>query len=152
MTVERIFIVSSAGDPLVEHQQVTVVAGAGIVGDRYFDRHEEPGQNITLIEAEEIEAFFAEQDRPCDLSVTRRNLVIRGIRVSELIGREFVVGDVRLRGVAFCEPCMTVGTALATPELGAAQVVKRFLHRAGIRADVLSDGVIVCGAPMRYAD
>jgi MOSC domain-containing protein YiiM len=152
MTVERIFIASSEGDPLVERQQVTVVAGAGIVGDRYFDRHEEPGQNISLIEAEEIEAFFAEQDRPNDLSVTRRNLVIRGVRVSELIGREFLIGDVRLRGVAFCEPCMVVGKALATPELPAAQVVKRFVHRAGIRADVLSDGVIACGAPITFAD
>ncbi len=152
MVVERIFTSTIAGGPLVEHQQVTVVAGAGIVGDRYFDRHEEPGQNISLIEADEIEAFFEEHRRPSDLSVTRRNLVIRGVRVSELIDREFLIGDVRLRGVAFCEPCMVVGTALATPELPAAQVVKRFLHRAGIRADVLSDGVIERSAPIRFAD
>ena len=152
MTVEKIFTGPPAGGPLVEHQRVTVVAGAGIVGDRYFDRHEEPGQNITLIEAEEIELFFNEHNRSPDLSVTRRNLVIRGVRVSELIGREFLIGEVRLRGVAFCEPCMVVGTALATPELPAAQVVKRFLHRAGIRADVLSDGVIACGTPITDAD
>jgi MOSC domain-containing protein YiiM len=152
MTVERIFTGPPSGGALMEHERVTVVAGAGIEGDRYFDRHEEPGQNITLIEAEELEAFFDEHNRDHDLSVTRRNLVLRGVRVSELIGREFFIGDVRLRGVAFCEPCMGVGTALATPELSAANVVKRFLHRAGIRADVLSDGVIARGAPITQAD
>src|SRR5262245_15957590 len=110
MTVERIFTGSSSGGALMEHERVTVVAGAGIEGDRYFDRHEEPGQNITLIEAEELEAFFDEHNRDHDLSVTRRNLVVRGVRVSELIGREFFIGDVRLRGVALCEPCMGVGT------------------------------------------
>src|SRR5262245_16882834 len=109
MTVERIFAGPPSDGPLAEHERVTVVAGAGIEGDRYFDQHEEPGQNITLIEAEEIEAFFAELDRPADLSVTRRNLVVRGVRVSDLIGREFLVGDVRLRGVALCEPCMGLG-------------------------------------------
>lgn len=149
MNIERIFIGPPSGGALEERERVTVVAGKGIVGDRYFYRHEEPGQNITLIEAEEIEAFFAEQGRPCDLSSTRRNLVTRGVRVSELIGREFTIGGVRLRGVALCEPCMGLGRILEGPGITPAGVVKRFLHRAGIRADVLTDGVIERGAPLR---
>lgn len=146
MTVERIFIVQAAGGPQVERESVTVVAGSGIEGDRYFGRHDEPGQNISLIEAEELEAFMRDHGRPNDASASRRNLVTRGVRLNELVGREFSVGEVKLRGVELCEPCLGLGSALASPELPAADVVKRLLHRAGLRADVLSGGVIVRGA------
>jgi MOSC domain-containing protein YiiM len=151
MNVERIFVRHSAESPQTELGRVEVVAGAGIVGDRYFGRDDEPGQNITLIEAEEIEAFIAEYRRPNDLSITNRNVVTRGIRLAGLVGRDFMIGDVRLRGVELCEPCLGLGNALASPELPAASVVKRFLHRAGLRADALTTGVIACGATIAIA-
>ena len=130
----------------MEHERIEVVAGAGIKGDRYFARHEEPGQNITLIEGEEIEAFLTEYGRAYDLSITNRNLITRGVHLNRLVGREFLVGDVRLRGVDLCEPCHRLGRALASSELSAPAVVKRLLHRAGLRADVLSTGTITRGA------
>jgi MOSC domain-containing protein YiiM len=149
MTVERIFVGSPPEGLLVEREQVMVAAGSGIEGDRYFGRHEEPGQNITLVEAEEIEAFLTAQGRAIDLSVTRRNLVTRGVRLNDLVGREFLVGEVRLRGVELCEPCLGLGGALATPVLAAAEVVRHFLRRGGLRADVLSSGAIARGAAVR---
>lgn len=151
MRVERIFIAAASGGAQIDQERVEVAAGAGIEGDRNFDRHEEPGQNITLIEAEEIESFLDEHGRTQDLSVTHRNLVTRGVRLNELVGREFLVGDLRLRGVELCEPCLGLGTALASAELPAAMVVKRFLHRAGLRADVISSGVIARGARIEVA-
>lgn len=123
-----------------------MVAGSGIEGDRYFGRHDEPGQNVTLVEAEEIEAFILEQGRPYDLSITKRNLITRGIRLNELAGREFMIGDVRLRGVELCEPCLSLGKSIASVGLPAAAAVKRFVHKAGLRADVLSSGVVMRGA------
>lgn len=146
MSVERIFIGHAAGEPQVERESIVVVAGSGIEGDRYFGRHDEPGQNISLVEAEEIEAFMRERGGLDELSATRRNLVTRGIRLNDLVGKEFFVGEVRLRGVELCEPCLGLGSALASPELPAAAVVKRLMHRAGLRADVLSSGVIARGA------
>ena len=151
MRVERVFVKPLSGGPQLEHDQVTVVAGAGIEGDRYFGRHEEPGQNLTLVEAEEIESFLVEHNRPYDLSVTSRNLITRGVRLNELVGREFHVGEVKLRGVELCEPCLGFGTALASSELVAAGVVKRFVHRAGLRADVLTSGTITRGAKVESA-
>jgi len=146
MTVERIFIVQAEGGPQFECESVAVVAGSGIEGDRYFGRHDEPGRNISLIEAEELEAFMRDHGRPNDVSVSRRNLVTRGVRLNELVGREFAVGDVKLRGVELCEPCLGLGSALASPDLPAPAVVARLLHRAGLRADVLTSGVIARGA------
>ena len=151
MKVERLFIGRPSDGLLIEQDQVTVVAGAGIEGDRYFGRHEEPGQNITLIEAEEIEALLGASGRPVDLSITRRNLVTRGVRLNEFVGREFKVGDVLLRGVELCDPCLGLGAALASPGLSAAEVVKRFMQRAGLRADLVSGGVIARGAVVQSA-
>jgi MOSC domain-containing protein YiiM len=149
--IERIFVSSVPGGPQSELGRVAVVAGAGIDGDRYFARHDEPGQNITLIEAEEIESFLAEHRRPGDLSVTHRNLVTRGVRLNQFVGREFLVGEVRLQGVELCEPCRGLGSFLASSELAVEKVVKRFLHRAGLRADVLSSGFIARGAKVTSA-
>ena len=151
MSVERIFVKPLSGGPQVEQDQVAVVAGAGIEGDRYFGRHEEPGQNLTLVEAEEIESFLTEHKRPYDLSVTSRNLVTRGVRLNDLLGREFHIGEVKLRGFELCEPCLELGTVLASPQLVAARVVKHFVHRAGLRADVLTGGTIARGAKVESA-
>jgi MOSC domain-containing protein YiiM len=152
MNVEHIFLAATSGGPQQACERISVLAGKGIEGDRYFDRHDEPGQNLTLIEAEEIEAFLNEQQRPLDLSVTHRNLVTRGVRLNELVGCEFMIGEVRLRGVELCEPCMGMGQALASDSLTPAQVVKRLVGRGGLRADVLSDGLIERGAALRLLD
>ena len=151
MTVERIFIRQSSIGPQIEHECVDVVAGVGIKGDRYFDRHDEPGQNITLIEAEELESFISEYQRAPDLSISNRNIVTRGVRLNDLVGREFMIGNIRLRGVELCEPCLGLGNALASPELPAAKIVKRLLHKAGLRADVLSSGSLACGSKITSA-
>ncbi len=143
--IERIFTRAPGDGSTHEHQSVRVVTGAGVEGDRYFDRHEEPGQNVTLVEAEEIERFISAHGRPHDLSITGRNLVTRAVRLNDLVGREFRVGAVLLRGVELCEPCLGLGEALAAGNLTPATVVKAFVHRAGLRADVLSTGSIAVG-------
>lgn len=145
--VERIFTRPPGGAATVEHRSVQVIAGAGIEGDRYFGAQDEPGQNLTLVEAEEVERFLAAHGRRHDLSVTGRNLVCRGVRLNELVGREFSIGAVRLRGVELCEPCLGLGQALAGEGLAPHEVVRAFVHRAGLRADVLVGGEI--GAGMR---
>jgi MOSC domain-containing protein YiiM len=147
--IERIFTRAPGGGPLIEHRAVRVVAGSGIEGDRYFGCHDEPGQNLTLVEAEVIEAFQAEAGRAVDLSVTARNLVTRGVRLNALVGREFSIGGVRLRGVELCDPCLTLGEALAGPGLAPAAVVRRFVDRGGLRCDVLDDGQIAIGMALQ---
>lgn len=151
VTVERIFTRAASSSSQTEHHTVRVVVGAGIEGDRYFACQDEPGQNITFIEAEEIESFFAEQQCPLDLSATGRNIITRGVRLNELVGTEFLVGTVHFRGVELCEPCVGLGEALATASHVPAQVVKRLIHRAGLRADALSSGEVAVGAKFQNA-
>jgi MOSC domain-containing protein YiiM len=151
VSIERIFIRPPGGNPTIGQNSVRVVAGAGIEGDRYFDAHDEPGQNVTFVEAESIEAFALEHRRPIDLSATGRNVVTRGVRLNDLVGREFVVGAVRFRGVELCEPCRTLGEALASPTLSPARVVKHWVHRGGLRADALTSGELTVGAGFKSA-
>jgi MOSC domain-containing protein YiiM len=151
VSIERIFIRPPGGNPTIEQRSVRVVAGAGIEGDRYFDAHDEPGQNVTFVEAEAIESFALEYGRPLDLSATGRNVVTRGVRLNELVGREFIIGSVRFRGVELCEPCLTLGEALATPALSPARVVKHWVRRGGLRADALTSGELSVGAEIESA-
>ena len=146
MTIERIFTRAVPGGPQSEHTTVRIVAGAGIEGDRNFGRHDDAGQNISFIEAEEIEAFFDEQGLPHDVSVTGRNVVVRGVRLNALVGQEFSVGGLRFRGRELCEPCLGLGERLATSALTPPQVVKRFGAKGGLRADALTTGELAVGA------
>ncbi len=152
MSVERIYFARKPGEPQVEVQSIDVVAGKGILGDRYFASVGEPAQNITLVEAEEIEAFCTDTGRLVDLSCTRRNLVTRGVRLNDLVGKEFMIGTVRLRGVELCEPCRSLGKLLASSNLATAAVVKRLLNRGGLRADILCSGSIAVGARVSAAE
>jgi MOSC domain-containing protein YiiM len=123
----------------------------GVVGDRNLGKNIHPGQNITLVEAEEIELFCAGYSRVPDLSLTRRNLITRGVRLNSLVGVEFTIGTVRVRGVELCEPCTLLGNSLSNEDLASPAVIKHWLHRAGLRADVLSNGQIVRGARVETA-
>ena len=145
--IEHIFIRPAPNQAQQARERVEIVAGAGIRGDRYFGAQDEPGQNITFVEAEAIERFGAANGLSLMPSATGRNVVTRGVRLNELVGRTFSVGGLRFRGVELCEPCLTLGEALAPlASLTPAQVVREWVGRGGLRADVLSDGELAVGA------
>jgi len=149
MTIEQIFISTNVGGKQGEQEKVELVAGCGIVGDRNFGLSKWPGQNLTLIEAEEIESFLREHDLPHDLTISRRNLITRGVRLNNLVGKEFRLGDVLLKGVELCEPCSSLSkrlSSLTESQLSPKLVIQRFKGRGGLRVDVLTSGTIKLGA------
>jgi MOSC domain-containing protein YiiM len=149
--VERIYICPERHAAQVECEHIMVQSGMGVVGDRNFGKNIHPGQNITLVEAEEIELFCAEYSRVPDLSLTRRNLITRGVRLNNLVGVEFKIGTVRARGIELCEPCVLLGNSLSSEALASPTVIRHWVHRGGLRADVLTSGEIVCGARIETA-
>lgn len=151
MTIERIFISREPGGAQLECASIRVERNAGIVGDRHFGRSDWAGQNLTLVEAEEIDCFCAETGRPADPAMTRRNLVTRGVRLNDLVGQTFTIGSTTLRGIETCEPCGDLGRALADETLSAAAVVKRWVGRGGLRATVVDGGEIGVGAAITVA-
>ena len=145
MVVERLFLSPSRGKAQRECRQLELLAGQGVVGDRHFAKTDWAGQQLTLVEAEEIERFCAHTGRAKDLSLTRRNVVTRGIRLNGLVGRQFRLGSCLLVGVETCEPCRTLGQRLANETLSAPEVIKYWLGRGGLRANVLISGNVACG-------
>ena len=143
--VEHIHIAATAGAPVRALSSVEAIAGVGLEGDRNAIPGADPAENcnVTLIEAENIEALA--RDHSIDLAPgeSRRNITTRGIRLNDLVGKEFSIGSVRARGIELCEPCNGLQRGLGKP------VIKPLLHRAGLRADLLTGGRISVGDPVR---
>jgi MOSC domain-containing protein YiiM len=123
---------------------IRALAGRGLEGDRYATGcgtfSNRPGQrDVTLVEEEEIERFSRESGHPLDAALSRRNLLTRGVRLNELVGREFVVGTVRMRGLRLCEPCTHLERVTGLP------VLAGLVHRGGLYAEILEDGEIKVG-------
>ena len=143
--IESIFVAPEKTSPQTEVNEVAVVAGRGIIGDRNFNKHRHPGQNITLIEAEEIESFNASYGRSITAIDTRRNILTRSVRLNKLVGKRFKIGDVTFYGVELCEPCSKLGKLFASDDMQQREVIKAWVHKAGLRADVQTDGIIRVG-------
>jgi MOSC domain-containing protein YiiM len=144
-----IYIAPSEGAPQLSMAEARLTAGAGILGDRnYHPDAEDKGHNLTLVEAEEIERFAGDHEVQLPLETTRRNLVTRGVRLNELVGREFSIGEVRARGIRLCEPCVTLAGLLASSGLEPSAVIAGFLHRAGLRAEIVLGGAVKVGDPV----
>jgi MOSC domain-containing protein YiiM len=135
VNVEAITIGPS--DELAPVDSVSVVAGCGLEGDRHYRPDgQRPGGAITLIEAEVLE----------DVGLTgpesRRQVVVRGVRLNDLVGRRFRVGDVECEGVELCEPCTHL-ESLTRPG-----IINDLTHRGGLNADVLTSGRVSVGDPV----
>ncbi len=146
MIVEYLFLGHARGAVQQrECRQIELLAGQGVVGDRHFGRTDWSGQQLTLVEAEEIERFCAHGRRPIDWSMTRRNVVTRGIRLNELVGHRFRLGACLLLGVERCEPCRSLGRRLADETLSPPEIVEYWAGRGGLRADIVVSGLLACG-------
>ena len=148
-TVEHIHIAEVAGAPMRSLDSVEAEAGVGLIGDRYArqagfwrDTTKEESRDLTLIEAEEIEQLALDFDIRLAPGASRRNVTTRGIRLNDLVGKEFRIGGVVARGTELCEPCTHLVALTGLP------LIKPLTHRAGLRADLLTSGRISVGDPI----
>jgi MOSC domain-containing protein YiiM len=140
-TVESIHIAAAATEAMSSVAAAEAVPGVGLEGDRYANRQgtfykPEPDFELTLIEAEAIEALRRDYKVDMTAGDARRNIVTRGVPLNHLVGREFQIGEVRIRGIRLCEPCEHL------QRLTGRGVIKGLLHRGGLRAQILSRGTI----------
>jgi MOSC domain-containing protein YiiM len=141
-----IHVTETGGGPMQSVEQAHAVPGQGVRGDRYFRRagtfSKPPGDSdtdITLIELEAVEAAAREHNVEIAACEARRNLVTRGVPLNHLVGVEFFIGQVRLRGVRLCEPCKHL------EKLTKKGIMKALAHRGGLRAVILSKGELHVG-------
>ena len=143
-SIESIHIASAAKRPTQTIDQVQAIPGVGLMGDRYAQQQgtfskPEPDFELTLIEAEALEAIKREYEIDLAPGESRRNLVTRDVALNHLVGREFSIGEVRIRGIRLCEPCSHLQAITNRP------VIKALRHRGGLRAQILTEGIIRVG-------
>ena len=142
-TVENIHITAREAEPVEAVEQVNVIAGKGIEGDRHFGDHQPgSGHDLTLVPAESLEALEQETGIRLAPGESRRQVTTRGIDVNALVGRRFTVGSVEAVGIELCEPCNHL------QKLTEPGVMRGLVHRAGINADVVRGGEISVGDPV----
>lgn len=140
--VVSIHIAPSDAQPMQSVDEIHAVPGRGLEGDRYFGKtgtfwKDEPDREVTLIESEAFEGMKRESGLDLHPSDGRRNIVTRGVALNHLVGQDFNVGDVRLRGLRLCEPCSHLAKVSQQPG-----ILGGLVHRGGLRAQILSDGII----------
>jgi MOSC domain-containing protein YiiM len=150
--VAQILIAESPASPMTSLSEVRAIPGKGLEGDRYCSgvgtfspKPPKPDFELTLIEQEKIEAFARESGLPFSSLQARRNIVTEGVKLNELVDKEFWVGEVRIRGIRLCEPCNYLAK-ISFPE-----TLKGLVHKAGLRAQILSEGSIKVGDLVRIA-
>jgi MOSC domain-containing protein YiiM len=159
--VVSLHIGGEKGAPLDVVPEVRAVPGQGLEGDRYFlgrghysGRPSFGGREVTLIESEAVEALDGGVENAAGERLgikitpaeTRRNIATVGVPLNHLVDRTFWVGAVQLRGTRLCEPCQYLEGVTGRPRL-----MHGLLHRGGLRAQILTAGVIRVGDTVRPA-
>ena len=134
MKVEAIHVRAPDETEVREVGVVDAIAGKGLDGDRYFFADgARPGLALTLIEGDVVRGAGLEPGS------THRQVTVTGAGLNDLVGKKFRVGSVECYGVMLCEPCLHL------QELTRPGIVKELVHRAGLNADILTDGSISVG-------
>jgi len=149
--VLAINITPRGGDMPQPVQSIQAIPGRGLEGDRYnlgkgsFQKPGEklqPGSEATLIENEAIEGLEREHGITITPAASRRNILTQGISLNDLIGKEFTVGVVRMKGIRPCRPCDHLESK-TQPGVKAG-----LANRGGLRAQILTEGIIRVGDPV----
>ena len=142
-TVVSLHITSAEAAPMRSLQEAHAVPGKGLEGDRYFlgtgyfSPHHGPSHELTFIEVETIDALNEEYaDLHIEAGDARRNVVTRGVPLNHLVGRQFQVGEVKLRGIRLCHPCLHIASITHH------NMLSGLVNRGGLRTQILTEGII----------
>jgi len=143
--IVKLLIAQDIQSPMHNVNQIVLEEGKGIFGDRYYYKRGtfskggeiEPHRDVTLIEQERIDTFNEEFQSEVPYEDFRRNIVVSNCDLNSLVGKEFQVGDVILKGIKLCEPCKYLSKQLNNDNF-----VKKMLHKAGLRAQIIRSGSI----------
>ena len=144
-TVISIHIAPTGAAPMKSVTTAQAAAGKGLEGDRYYSKlgtysnQAGSGRDVTLIEIEAIDALKRDYDVELDANRSRRNIVTQGVPLNHFVGKEFKVGNVVLRGTRLCEPCAHM------EKLTVKGAMRGLIHRGGLRADIVTGGMVHVG-------
>ena len=135
--VVKIGISKKKGNKIVNLNEVKAIKGKGLLNERHFKENNEKRCQITLIEIENINHYNKINGSSIPAINFLRNIITEGIRLNELVGKEFSIGSVKLKAHDLCRPCRYLQESLQQKN-----IVQELLHTAGLRCEILSNGKI----------
>ena len=138
--VFKLGITSSNNKIIEDVYSIEVLANKGVVGDRHFNDYNDPYCQLSLIESENVDYYNTKFGLNIPYIDFRRNIVTKGIKLNELIGKKFLIGKVKVEGIDLCRPCRHL-----TEVLNQNNILKEFLRRGGLRCQILSSSNINIG-------
>tara|TARA_Y100000022_G_scaffold32092_1_gene25370 strand:- start:153 stop:599 length:447 start_codon:yes stop_codon:yes gene_type:complete len=145
--VFKIGITDKNNKKINEVKSIEVLENKGVVGDRHFDEFNDPYCQLSLIESENIDFYNSKYNLNIPYVDFRRNIITKGIRLNDLIGKKFLVGNVKVEGIDLCRPCRHL-----TEILNQENILKEFLRKGGLRCQILSSSIINVGDNIKVLD
>ena len=136
----KIGIAQTRGSSIINVNSVEVIKGKGIVDDRKFSLNNQKERQITFVEIENINYFNNISKTNIPPLNFRRNIVTKNVRLNNLVGKEFFVGNIKLKAHDLCRPCKYLQDKLKRNNF-----IKEFLHKGGLRCEILTSGKINVG-------
>ena len=138
--VFKLGITSNNNKKIEEVESIEVLANKGVVGDRHFDNYNDPYCQLSLIEAENIDEYNLKFGLNIPYLDFRRNIITKGIKLNDLVGKKLSIGNVEVEGIDLCRPCRHL-----TDMLDQENILKEFLRKGGLRCQILSSSKIKVG-------
>ena len=135
--VFKIGITDKNNQQIKEVNSINVLANKGILGDRHFQEFNDPFNQLSLIESENIDYYNIKYGLNIPYKDFRRNIITKGIKLNDLVGKKFQIGDVKVEGIDLCRPCRHLSEVL-----GQNNIIKEFLRRGGLRCQILTSSNI----------
>ena len=130
-----------------EVKTINVIKNQGIAGDRHLREFNDPFSQLTLIESENIDYYNSKYGLDIPYIDFRRNIVTKGIKLNELVGKKISIGDVKVEGIDLCRPCRHLNEILNQNN-----ILKEFLRRGGLRCQILNSSKINLGDQIKIID
>ena len=135
--VLKIGITANNNQPIKEVNSIEVIANKGIVGDRHFHEFNDPYNQLSLIESENIDEYNFRFNLNISYINFRRNIVTKGVKLNNLVGKKISIGSVNLHVIDLCRPCRHL-----SEKLNRKDIIKEFLRKGGIRCQIINNGKI----------
>ena len=138
--VYKIGISNKNNQKIKEVNSIDVLANKGVLGDRHFKEFNDPYNQLSLIESENIDYYNNKYGLNISYIDFRRNIITKGTKLNDLVGKKFKVGTVELEGIDLCRPCRHL-----SENLNQNNIIKEFLRKGGLRCQILSSSNINVG-------
>ena len=136
----KLGITSKFGEKIINVQNIEVVQGRGVLKDRHFSENKNKREQISLIESENIDYYNNKSNTKIPYINFRRNIITKGIKLNDLVGKKIIIGSIKLLVHDLCRPCKHLQEMI-----GFDDILKEFLLKGGLRCEIINSGKISVG-------